>query len=306
MIRYLLGRGVQSIFCLFVLSIIVFFVARLTGNPLDLLLPEGATKEQEALVAASLGLDKPLSVQYLLFLKNALKGDLGMSIHSRIPVMELLILRVPASLQLASLAMAISLLMALPIGVYAAVNRGGRFDLLGRLFAILGQSMPAFWLGLMLMLIFAVRLGWVPTSGRAGPSSFILPAITMAFAITANIMRLTRSAMLDVLDSEYLKLARIKGLSERIVIWKHAFRNALLPVVTYSMMMLALLIGGAVITETVFAWPGLGRLVIQSVILRDFPVVQGVVIVIGTFYIVGNFGVDILYAYLNPRIRYGR
>lgn len=306
MVRYILGRAAQSVLCLLVLSVIIFFAARLTGNPLELLLPETATKEQEALIAASLGLDQPLPVQYGIFLKNALQGNLGMSLHSRIPVTELLILRVPASVQLASVAMVISLIIALPIGVYSAVRRGTRIDLVGRMFAILGQSMPAFWLGLMLMLVFSVWFGLVPTSGRTGPTSIILPAVTMGFAVSASIMRLTRSAMLDVLDCEYLKLARIKGLSEWIVIWKHAFKNALLPVVTYSVMMLALLIGGAVVTETVFSWPGLGQLVIQSVVLRDFPVVQGVVLVIGTFYVVGNFVVDILYAYLNPRIRYGR
>ncbi len=202
--------------------------------------------------------------------------------------------------------MALSLLIALPCGVYAAVRRGRLLDLVVRTVAVLGQSMPAFWLGMMLILVFGLYLGVLPLGGRTGPTSVILPAITLGYFFVAGIARLTRSSMLDILDSEYVKLARIKGLSERTVIWKHAFKNALLPVVTYTSIMFVAMIGGAVVTETVFSWPGIGQLVIQAVNWRDFPLVQGIVLVIAVMYITANLAVDIIYAYLNPKIRYIR
>jgi peptide/nickel transport system permease protein len=197
-------------------------------------------------------------------------------------------------------------LIALPIGVYSAAKRGRVFDLVGRLFAVLGQALPLFWLGLMLMLIFGVWLRLVPVAGRGTVWHLILPAATMGWASTAAMMRLTRSAMLEVLDSEYVKLARIKGLSEWKVVWKHGLKNALLPVVTFSVLLFAEMIAGAVVTETVFAWPGVGELLISSVFYRDFPVVQGTVLLLSTLFVFGNFMVDVLYAYLNPKIRYHR
>jgi len=302
--RYILGRAVQSLVCLLVVSFVVFYAARLTGDPTILLLSEMATKEDAARLKAHLGLDKPILVQYGLFLSHAVRGDLGESTRVHRPVIDVLLARFPASLQLGSVAIAISLLIALPIGVYSAAKRGSFFDLVGRMFAVLGQALPLFWLGLVLMLIFAVWLGVVPAAGRGGIRHLILPAVTMGWATTAAIMRLTRSAMLEVLDSEYVKLARIKGVPEWKVVWKHGLKNALLPVVTFSVLLFAEMIAGAVVTETVFAWPGVGQLLISSVFYRDFPMVQGTVLLLSALFVAGNFTVDILYAYLNPKIRY--
>jgi peptide/nickel transport system permease protein len=302
--RYILGRAVQSLVCLLVVSFVVFYAARLTGDPTILLLSEMATKEDAARLKAHLGLDKPILVQYGLFLSHAVRGDLGESTRVHRPVIDVLLARFPASLQLGSVAIAISLLIALPIGVYSAAKRGSFFDLVGRMFAVLGQALPLFWLGLVLMLIFAVWLGVVPAAGRGEIRHLILPAVTMGWATTAAIMRLTRSAMLEVLDSEYVKLARIKGVPEWKVVWKHGLKNALLPVVTFSVLLFAEMIAGAVVTETVFAWPGVGQLLISSVFYRDFPMVQGTVLLLSTLFVAGNFTVDILYAYLNPKIRY--
>ena len=199
--------------------------------------------------------------------------------------------------------MVISLCIGVIIGVYCAIHRGRFFDLLGRSFAAFGQSLPVFWLGLMLMLVFAVWLDVLPTSGRGSLKHLVLPAVTLGYALSAGILRLTRSAMLDVLDSEYVKLARIKGVSEFVVIWKHAFKNALLPVVTYSVVLLASVVASAVVTETVFAWPGLGQLIVQAVVGRDFPLIQGIVLFVGSFVLIANLIVDMLYAYLDPKIR---
>jgi peptide/nickel transport system permease protein len=200
--------------------------------------------------------------------------------------------------------MVISLCIGAIIGVYCAINRGRFFDLLGRSFAAFGQSLPVFWLGLMLMLVFAVWLDLLPTSGRGGLKHLVLPAVTLGYALSAGILRLTRSAMLDVLDSEYVKLARIKGVSEFVVIWKHAFKNALLPVITYTVVLLASVVASAVVTETVFSWPGLGQLIVQAVIGRDFPLIQGIVLFVGSFVLIANLIVDMLYAYLDPKIRH--
>jgi len=306
MLRFIVGRAAQSLLGLLVVTFVVFYAARLTGDPTVLMLSEMATREDAARLRAHLGLDKPLAAQYGLFLSQALRGDLGESTRYRRPVTDVLASRFPASLQLGSVAIVISLLIALPIGVYSAVNRGTLLDVAGRMLAVLGQSLPLFWLGLMLMLILAVWLGLLPAAGRGSAASLVLPAVTMGWATTPAIMRLTRSAMLEVLESEYIKLARIKGLSEWRVIWKHALKNALLPVVTFSVLLFAEMIAGAIVTETVFAWPGVGQLLISSVNNRDFPMVQGAVLLLSALFILGNFGVDVLYAYLNPRIKYGR
>jgi peptide/nickel transport system permease protein len=305
-LRFTVGRAVQSLLGLLVVTFVVFYAARLTGDPTVLMLSEMATREDAARLRAHLGLDQPLPVQYGRFLSQALRGDLGESTRYRRPVTDVLVSRFPASLQLGSVAILVSLLIALPIGVYSAVHRGTVLDAAGRILAILGQSLPLFWLGLMLMLILAVWLGLLPAAGRGSAASLVLPAVTMGWATTPAIMRLTRSAMLEVLESEYIKLARIKGLPEWAVIWKHALKNALLPVITFSVLLFAEMIAGAIVTETVFAWPGVGQLLIASVNNRDFPMVQGTVLLLATVFIIGNFGVDLLYAYLNPKIDYGR
>jgi len=306
MSRFIVARALQSLLSLFVVSLVVFYAARLTGDPTVLMLSEMATQEDAARLRAHLGLDKPVATQYALFLKQAVHGDLGESTRYRRPVGDVLAARFPASLQLGSVAIVISILIALPIGVYSAVHRGTALDFAGRLFAVLGQSLPLFWLGLILILVFAVWFGWLPAAGRGGPANFVLPAITMGWATTPAIMRLTRSAMLEVLESEYVKLARIKGLPEWKVVWKHALKNALLPVITFSVLLFAEMIAGAIVTETVFAWPGVGQLLISSVNTRDFPMVQATVLLLASLFVLGNFAVDVLYAWLNPKIRYGR
>jgi len=253
-----------------------------------------------------LGLDKPLPVQYAIYVKNVLHGDFGNSVLSRRPVTEHIWERLPATAELGFVAMFLSVLIGVPLGMYSAVRRGGALDSAARVFAVLGQSMPAFWLGLMLILIFAVVLGFLPAGGRGGIEHIVLPAFTLGYFTSAAILRLTRSAMLEVLGSDYIKFARLKGLPERVVLWKHGLKNALLPVVTFAVMLFVQFLGGAVVTETVFAWPGLGRLILESITTRDYPIVQAGVLVLSGLYLTGNLLVDFLYGYLNPRIRYAR
>jgi peptide/nickel transport system permease protein len=302
--RFLFGRLLQTLFSLFVLLTIVFFAARLTGDPVALLAGELATKEQVEILRAYYGLDKPMHVQYMVYLSHLARGDLGRSIRTNRRVTTLVVQRFGASLELLAAGVLLSLTVGLVTGVYCAVKRGSRFDLLGRIFAVIGQSIPVFWLGLILMLVFAVWLRLLPTSGRGGLSHIILPAVTLGCGLSAGILRLTRSSMLDILSSEYIKLARIKGLSELIVIWKHAVKNGLIPVVTYFAVLLSNLVAGAIVTETVFAWPGFGQLLIQAVIHRDFPLIQGIVLFVGSFVLLANVLVDILYTFLDPKIRY--
>lgn len=303
--RYIMKRGVQSVLALLVMSLVVFSLARISGNPLDVLLPLEAGPEEYARIAHHWGLDKPLYTQYLIFLRNALQGNFGNSwVWQGYAVMQLVWERLPATLQLAGLALAVSVLLAVPIGVVAAVMKDTPIDSLAKIIALLGQSLPAFWLGIVLMWIFAVHLGWLPTSGYGGVQYMILPAITLGWFQVAAVMRLVRSAMLDVLDSEFVKLARIKGLSERQVIWKHCLRNAAIAPLTYFGITAGILMTGSVVTETVFSWPGVGLLVVDAVRARDFNVVQAVILVFAAIFIVTNLVVDVLYAYLDPRIRY--
>lgn len=304
--RYLLGRLLQSIVSLLAVLVIVFILARLTGDPVELLLSESATQEQREELRASLGLDKPVLTQLGIFLVNVSHGDFGKSIRTRRPAIELVLQRLPASLQLAAIGIAMIVVFGLSIGVYSALRRGTPFDLIARAFAVLGQSTPTFWFGLILMQVFAIWLGILPSAGREGWKYAILPSITLGFHGIAGVMRMTRSSMLDVLPTEYVKLARIKGLSETAVVWKHAFKNAALPVITFSVLLFVALLAGAVVTETVFAWPGAGRLLIEAVRWRDFPLVQAGVALLASLYILGNLMVDLLYAYLNPKIRYGK
>jgi len=304
--RYILMRLGQAILSILAVSVIVFLLARLSGDPLDLLMSIDSTPEQRAATSAHLGLDKPLPVQYGIFLGHALKGDFGTSIRTGRPTVDLIWERLPATLQLAAVAMLIALVISVPIGVYSAKRRGGFFDFVARMLAVLGQSMPSFWLGILLIYLFAVTLGWLPVAGRDGVSHLILPAVALGWGISAGIMRLTRSSMLEVLDTDYVKLARIKGVSEQKVIWKHAFKNAALPVLTYSAMIFVFILGSAVVIETVFAWPGVGRMVVEAVTTRDFPIVQTVVMLLCALFIFTNLIVDILYGYLNPKIRYSR
>jgi peptide/nickel transport system permease protein len=282
---------------------IVFALTRLSGNPVDLLLDVNATERDHEILMRHLGLDQPLPVQYGIYVKNIALGDFGTSVLTRRPVAEHIWERLPATVELGFVAMFLSVLIGVPLGVYSAVRRGGILDSGARVFAVLGQSMPTFWLGLMLILFFGVVLGVLPAGGRGGPEHVILPAFTLGYFTSAAILRLTRSAMLEVLGSDYIKFARLKGLPEQVVLWKHSLKNALLPVVTFAVMLFVQFLGGAVVTETVFAWPGLGRLILESITTRDYPIVQAGVLVLSALYLTGNLFVDVLYSYLNPRIR---
>jgi peptide/nickel transport system permease protein len=302
--RYIVGRLVQAVVSMFVVSMVVFALVRLSGDPIQIMAPPEASQKDIAAMRAHLGLDRPWPVQYWWFITRALQGDFGQSVRFRRPALDLILERYGATLELGSLAVFIVIVVALPVGVYAAVRRGSKLDYAARAFAALGQAVPPFWLGLLLVLVFGVLLHLLPTSGRGTPLHIILPGVTLGWFAVAGLMRLTRSAMLDVLGSEYVKLARIKGLPERQVIWKHAFKNAALPVVTFAALLFVALLNGSIIIETVFGWPGLGLLVIEAVDSRDYPIVQAVVLFLSAMYIGVNLIVDILYAYLNPKIRY--
>src|SRR5437773_127129 len=283
---------------MFVVSVVVFALVRLSGDPIQIMMPAEASKADIELMRAHLGLDRPWHVQYWKFATQALQGDFGRSVRFRRPALDLIAERYGATLELGGLAVLIVIVVALPVGVYSAVRRGSGLDYAARAFAALGQAVPPFWLGLVLVLIFGVLLHLLPTSGRGTPLHVLLPGITLGWFAVAGLMRLTRSSMLDVLGSEYVKLARIKGLPERRVIWLHAFKNAALPFVA--------LLNGSIIVETVFGWPGLGLLVIEAVDSRDYPIVQTVVLFLSAMYIGVNLLVDVLYAYLNPKIRYSQ
>jgi peptide/nickel transport system permease protein len=304
--RYIVGRLFQSVVSLFVVSVVVFALVRFSGDPIAIMAPPEATQQDIELIRAYLGLDRPWTVQYWRFATRALQGDFGQSIRFRRPAMDLIFERYGATLELGGLAVLIVIVVAIPVGVHAAVRRGTALDYVARGFAAVGQAMPPFWLGLLLVLLFGVLLRLLPTSGRGTPLHILLPGITLGWFAVAGLMRLTRSAMLDVLGSEYVKLARIKGLPERQVIWKHAFKNAALPVVTFAALLLVALLNGSIIVETVFSWPGLGLLVIEAVDSRDYPIVQAVVMCLSAMYIGVNLLVDMLYAYLNPKIRYSQ
>ena len=306
MIRFVLARLGQSLMALAILSVVVFVLARATGDPLQMILPMSATEEDYANARRYLGLDRPYVAQYFSFVGKALTGDLGMSLRARRPVAELIQERLPNSLRLALFAMAVSLAMAVPLGVMAAVKKGTGVDRAAQVVAVLGQSLPTFWVAIVLVEVVAGRLQWLPAGGIDGLSSYVLPGFTLGWFVVAGMMRLLRSGMLEVLDSEYVKLARIKGVRERRVVWLHALRNALIPVVTFAGIYFAVLVTTAIVVETVFAWPGLGRLAYEGITARDFPVIQAVVLTTAAIVAVVNLGVDCLYALIDPRIRHAR
>jgi peptide/nickel transport system permease protein len=303
--RFIAVRVLQSLLAILVMSLIVFGLARLSGNPLDVMLPIEALPEDYERLEKHWGLDKPVATQYVIFITKALQGDFGQSLkYSGKSAMDLVAERLPATLELAGVALLVSVILALPIGVLAAVAKGSNWDTAAKIVALLGQSLPAFWLGIVLMWIFAVLLGWLPASGRGGLAHLILPAITLGWFQVAVIMRLVRSSMLEVLDSEFVKLARVKGIPEWKVVWKHCLRNASIAPLTVFAIIAGSLLTGSVVTETVFTWPGVGLLVVDAVRSRDFQVVQAVVIMFAGIFILCNLLVDIAYAYLDPRIRY--
>lgn len=302
---YIRRRLLQSIFVVWGVSVLVFFLLRLApGDPVALLLAETATPEQMDAAREKWGLNDPIPVQYMVFMSHALRGDLGDSLFFQQPALEVLMERMPATLQLSAAALLFSLSVAIPVGVLSALKRDTVWDYLGTGLAMLGQAIPPYWLGIMLILIFSVLLGWFPTSGRGTIWHLVLPAITLGSVLMALVTRLVRSGMLDVLSEDYVRTARAKGLPERTIIVRHALRNILIPLVTVIGLQLGALFGGAVITESIFAWPGVGRLALQAINARDYPLVQASVLVISVVYVFLNLAVDILYVYLDPRIRY--
>ena len=303
--RFIILRVLQGLLAIFAISLIVFALSRVAGDPLAAILDDESGKEQIELIRKSWGLDQPLHVQYFTYMRRLLTGDLGVSFKWDRPVAELIVERLPATLQLSAVALIITGLMAFPIGVLSAVKKDSWFDTCGKMIAILGQSAPTFAVGLILMWIFAVQLGWLPTSGRGGIRYMILPGFALGYYNVAAIMRLTRSSMLEVLDTEYVKLARIKGIPEWKIVWKHCFRNALIGPLTYFSLIFAVLITGSVVIETVFAWPGIGLMVIEAINSKDHITVQAVVMLFAVLYVVINIITDVTYAYVDPRIRYG-
>ncbi|MBU1208620.1 MAG: ABC transporter permease [Proteobacteria bacterium] len=302
---YILKRLFHSIFVLIGISVVVFIILHLTGDPAALLMPMDATSEQVAQFRKEMGFTDPLLVQYWRFFKGTLHGDFGLSFRHSQPALDLVLERMPATIQLTITAMIIAMIIAVPVGIISAIRRNSILDHIGMTGALLGQSTPVFWLGIMLILVFSVTFQWFPSSGRGTLQHLILPAVTLGMFSMARTARMMRSSMLEVLGQEYMKTARAKGLSPRKVILKHALKNALIPVVTIVGMELGTLLGGAVITETIFAWPGVGRLAVQAIYNRDYPVVQAAVFLLASIFVLVNLIVDILYTYLDPRVKLG-
>jgi peptide/nickel transport system permease protein len=304
--RYTLIRLARGVLTLLVVSLVVFFLARLSGDPTDTLTPDDLPPADRQAILEKWGLDKPLPDQYWVFLKNAVHGDFGMSFKNpETTVTGLIASRIPASLRVGLLAIALELVIAVPIGIVAAVKRGKLVDRFARGLALFGQSVPEFWMGIVLIWIFAVQLGWVPTSGMGGVRSYILPAIVLALFGIAALVRLFRSSILDVLDTEFVKLARLKGLSERRVVMKHVLKAAIIAPVTFFSYLLVHLLTGTAVVEVVFSWPGVGLLAYQSANARDFPVVQAIALYVSAVIVLLNLGVDLFYAWVDPRVRLG-
>jgi peptide/nickel transport system permease protein len=297
-------RLVASLLAMLLVTVVVFILARLQGDPRVIYTDENLSQETYDALGRELGLDRPVWYQYWVFVSKLAQGDLGVSIHQHRPVFDIVLERLPATLKLASAAFVFSLMVGVPLGILSAVRRGSGWDVAGRAFAVFGHSLPSFWVGIMAIFIFSVTLGWLPPFGQGGFSHYILPAVALGWAAAGGQMRLVRSAMLETLDSQYVVLARAKGVSYRGVIFKHALSNALLAPLTFAGLTLGGLITGAIIIETVFAWPGLGLLAINAVSSSDYAVLQGVMVFVTFFYIAISFLVDVIYGWVDPRIRY--
>jgi ABC-type dipeptide/oligopeptide/nickel transport system permease component len=304
MLKYIGFRIFQALLGLWFIATLVFILSRSIGDPAEVFTARNSGVDAREIMAAKLGLDRPVHEQYLKFLGQLVRLDLGDSVSNGIPVTQILVERMPATFTLGLVALIFALALSLPLGVLGAVYRDSAIDWIAKVLAFLGQSMPPFWSGIMLIILFAVVWEMLPPAGKGGWQSYVLPGFTLGWGVMAGMVRLVRSSMMDVLDSDYVAMARAKGLPEAVVIGKHALRNALLPVLTYSSLVLGAFMNGSVVVEQVFAWPGIGTSAVQSVVRRDFPVIQGVVIVFGSFFILINLFVDILYAVIDPRIKY--
>ena len=303
MTTFLFRRLLQSLVVLFGVSFVVFAILHLTGDPALVLLPPDASSEDVRRFREVMGFNDPFLVQYGRFLKGALQGDFGQSVRHGEPAFGLVVERMPATLELAGAALVLALCLAIPAGIVSAVRRNTALDYLATVVALFGQSLPTFWLGIMLILLFSVQFHLLPSSGRGTLEHLILPAVTLGLFTTARITRLTRSGMLEVLNQDYIRTARAKGVSDPPVVWKHALKNAAIPIVTIVGIELGTLLGGSVITETIFAWPGVGRLSVQAIANRDYPVVQAAVFLLASTFVLVNLMVDVVYTYLDPRIR---
>ena len=302
--RFILIRVIQSVFTLLVLSAVVFFGAEQTGDLALVLSTPDTTQAELQELRVKLGLDKPAYQRYMNYLGNLFQGDLGNSGIKRRPVIEMLMERLPATLQLAGAGLLVAMAIGIPLGIAAAIHRDGLIDKFAKVFAIVGMSAPQFWIAIMLIMLFAAQWKILPAFGKGGIDHYILPAFTISLFIMAGFMRLTRSSMLEVLDSEFVKFARVKGLSERMVTYKHALKNALIPILTFGGVSFAGLLNGSIVIEVVFAWPGLGRLMLDSIRERDTQVIMATILTSGLLYIAFATIVDILYAYVDPRIRF--
>jgi peptide/nickel transport system permease protein len=303
MVQYCIGRLLQAIVVLTIVSLIVFTLIRLTGDPVTLLLPPDANPADVAALRARLRLDEPIVVQYWHFVSQAVTGDFGTSLRYGRPVMSLLMDRIPNTMLLTTAAVMFSIGIGVPVGLLSAVKPGGLVDRFGRTFAVAGQSMPSFWVALLLILSLGVWLRLLPVTGAADPVHLIMPGFALGWFSMAAITRLTRSAMLDILESDYIRMLRLKGMPEALIIWKHGLKNAAIPVLTLFSIQLVGFLSGAVIIENIFAYPGLGRLVVEAVNTRDFGVVQAAVFLTATLYVLVNLSVDVAYAFIDPRIR---
>ena len=301
--KYIAKRLLETIIVLFLALSAIFVMVRMSGDPVLLMVPTDATPEFIEEFRHSMGFDKPMAVQYVTFISNAMKGDFGNSIRQQSGALSLVMDRVPASLLLTLVSIVLSLIIAVPIGVISAYRRGGLFDKAGTLLAVLGQAIPNFWLGLMLILVFSVMLRWLPTGGMGSWQHLIMPAITLAAYSAARIARMTRSSVIEVLQTDYIRTAKSKGLHDVSILWKHALKNAAIPIITITGLQVGVIFGGAVITESIFSWPGLGRLVVQSIHFRDYPTVQASIFVIAGIICLINLMVDIAYGFVNPEIR---
>lgn len=306
MIAYVIRRLLHTVLVVLGISLIVFFSIRLTGDPVSVMFSAGEpTKEAIAEVRSNLGLDEPLYVQYGIFLKGIFTFDFGESFRSGMPVMDLINERIGATLALALGGMAVAIIIAFPVGILSAVKRDTAVDFFGRIFSLLGISFPNFWLGIMLILVFSVTLQWLPVSGFESFKHLILPSITLGLILSGILARLVRSSMLEVMNQQYVSTAKSKGISEWTVIIKHAFRNALLPTVTFIGLQFGSLLGGTVIVEQIFSWPGVGRLIIDAINQRDYPVIQGGVIYLAIIMVLVNLIVDLSYSLIDPRVKVG-
>jgi peptide/nickel transport system permease protein len=303
MVRFLASRLLQATVSFLVVALFIFIIMRMSGNGVEMLLDEGATQEMRDRLIERFGLADSYPIQFLRYIGAVAIGDFGTSMVSGRAVSELIGRALFNTAVLSVVSMALALVVAIPAGVYSAIHAGSRFDRAARLFSVLGQSAPAFVTAIILILVFSVWLRLLPTSGIGGPSHMILPACTLAWYIASGIIQITRTSMLEVMRADYITLAKAKGVRQVVVIWKHAFKNAALPVTTFSAILFINLLSGSVVAEAVFAWPGLGLLLIDSVVYRDFPVVQAIVLLISAMFLAINLMVDIVYAFLNPRIR---